>query len=88
MKNHGIGKLLNRRNNEFNDEGVDLYPWIGGSLLVPGNEDIESDATPDAKTVGACGAVRAPQPMVGNRAMRVEMRTSSPSSLWLVTGVG
>ena len=49
-----------------------------------GIEDIESDATPDAKIVGACGVVRAPQPMVGNRVKRVlvEMRNSSPPSLW------
>ena len=45
---------------------------------MPGIDDIESDATPDAKTVGACGVVRAPQPMVGNRVKRVEMRNSSP----------
>ena len=79
---------MHRRNNEFNDEGVDLYPWIGGSLLVPGIEDIESDATPYAKTVGARGVVQAPQPMVGNRVKRVEMRNSSPPSLWLTTGAG
>eukprot|EP01044_Picomonas_judraskeda_P004392 COSAG03_NODE_386_length_8314_cov_5.931589_2_plen_51_part_00 len=48
----------------------------------------ESDATPTAVTVGACGIVLAPQSMAGNRAMRVEMRNSSPPSLWLTTGTG
>ena len=48
----------------------------------------KSDAKPNAVTVGACGIVLAPQPMADNRAMRVEMRNSSPSSLWLATGVG
>ena len=57
-------------------------------MLVPGIDDIESDAAPDAKTVGACGVVRAPQPMVGNRVKRVEMRNSSPPSLWLTTKAG
>ena len=55
---------------------------------MPGIDDIESDATPDAKTVGACGVVRAPQPMVGNRVKCVEMRNSSPPSPWLTTGAG
>jgi hypothetical protein len=48
----------------------------------------KSDATPNAVAVGARGIVLAPQPMAGNRAMRVEMRNSSPPSLWLTTGVG
>ena len=46
------------------------------------------DATPNAITVGACGIVLAPRPMAGNRAVRVEMRNSSPPSLWLTTGAG
>ena len=48
----------------------------------------KSDATPNAVAVGARGIVLAPQPMAGNRAMRVEMRNSSPPSLWLTTGAG
>ena len=45
-------------------------------------------STPNAITVGACGIVLAPRPMAGNRAVRVEMRNSSPPSLWLTTGAG